>query len=90
MANAIEQALLLPIDMANLGGMRSHEVFLSLKRDFALVSLLTNLFLLCFALYIYIYICTQGYTNVLTFLLLYIISLPLASHPIRAQGRRDS
>ena len=44
MANAIEQALLLPIDMANLGGMRSHEVFLNLKRDFALVSLLTNLF----------------------------------------------
>ena len=37
-ANAVEQALLLPEDMANLRLMRKHEVFLSLKRGLALVS----------------------------------------------------
>ena len=40
-ANAIEQALLLPVDM-DFRGMRNHEVFLSLKRDLALVSPLAN------------------------------------------------
>ena len=33
MANAIEQALLLPGDMADLRAMKKYEVFLSLKRD---------------------------------------------------------
>ena len=42
-ANAVEQALLLPGDMANLRTMRKHEVFLSLKKDLALVSPLTTL-----------------------------------------------
>ena len=37
-ADAAEQALLLPVDMADLQEMRKHEVFLSLKRDLALVS----------------------------------------------------
>ena len=41
-ANAVEQALLLPEDMANLRSPRKHEIFLSLKRDLALVSLLTT------------------------------------------------
>jgi len=36
--DAVKQALLLPGDMANLRLMRKHEVFLGLKRDFALVS----------------------------------------------------
>ena len=40
-ANAVEQALLLPIDMANLRSMRKHEVFLNLKKDLAMVSPLT-------------------------------------------------
>ena len=40
-ADAVEQALLLPEDMADLRSMRKHEVFLSLKRDLALVSSLT-------------------------------------------------
>ena len=40
-ADVVEQALLLPRDMANLRSMRKHRVFLSLKRDLALVSLLT-------------------------------------------------
>ena len=67
MANAIEQALLLPRDMADLKSMRKHEVFLSLKRDLTLVSppttpfiiLLLLLLVLVLLLYIYIYIyCT--------------------------------
>ena len=37
-ANAVEQALLLPTDMANLRSMRKHEMFLSLKRDLTMVS----------------------------------------------------
>ena len=36
--NAMEQSLLLSNDMADLKSMRKHEVFLSLKRDLALVS----------------------------------------------------
>lgn len=42
MADAVEQALLLLGDMADLRSMRKHEVFLSLKMDLALVSLLTR------------------------------------------------
>ena len=40
-ANVVEQALLLPVDMADLRSMRKHEVFLSLKRDLAMASPLT-------------------------------------------------
>ena len=40
--DAVEQALLLPKDMADLRSLRKHEVFLSLKRDLTLVSLLTT------------------------------------------------
>ena len=36
-ANVVEQALLLPTDMADLRSMRKHEVFLSLKRNLAMV-----------------------------------------------------
>ena len=36
-ANAVEQALLLPADMVELWSMRRHEVFLSLKRYLAMV-----------------------------------------------------
>ena len=42
MANAVEQALLLPEDMADLRSLKKHEVFLSLKRNLTLVSLLTT------------------------------------------------
>ena len=38
MANAVEQALLLPTDMADLRSKRKHEVFLNLKRDLVMVS----------------------------------------------------
>ena len=47
-ADAVEQALLLPEDMDDLRSMRKHKVFLSLKRDLSLVSSLTALFYLFF------------------------------------------
>ena len=49
--DAMEQALLLLEDMADLRSMRKHEVFLSLKRDLALVSSLTALFFFLFNTY---------------------------------------
>ena len=51
MVDAMEQALLLLEDMADLRPMRKHEVFLSLKRDLALVSSLTALFFFLFNTY---------------------------------------
>ena len=44
MANVMEQALLLPEDMADLRSMRRHKVFLSLKRNLAMVSPSISLF----------------------------------------------
>ena len=44
-ADAMEQALLLPEDMADWRSIRKHEVFLNLKRDLALVSPPTTFFL---------------------------------------------
>ena len=41
-ADVVEQALLLLDNMADLRSMRKHEVFLSLKRDLAMVSLPIN------------------------------------------------
>ena len=40
-ANAMEQSLLLPKDMTDLRSLRQHEVFLGLKRDLAMVIVLT-------------------------------------------------
>nr|POF11364.1 hypothetical protein CFP56_57284 [Quercus suber] len=37
-ANSVEQALLLPWDMAELQNLKKHEMFLSLKRDLALAT----------------------------------------------------
>ena len=61
MADAAEQELLLPADMADLREMRKHEFFLSLKRDLALVSSMNisqflSPWLLLHRTYIYIYI----------------------------------
>ena len=54
----MEQALLLLEDMVNLRLMRKHEVFLSLKRDLALVSSLIafshSLFFFFFNIYSYL------------------------------------
>lgn len=51
-AEVVEQALLLPSDIADLRSMRKHEVFLSLKRDLAMVSPLpSNILLSFFILY---------------------------------------
>ena len=53
MANALEQALLLPGDMIDLRSMKKHKVFLSLKMDLALVSVLTFFFFFFFEGYNY-------------------------------------
>ena len=42
MVDTVEQDLLLPKDMADLRSIRKHEMFLSLKRNLALVSPLTT------------------------------------------------
>ena len=48
-ANALEQPLLLPQDMVNLRTLKKHEVFLTLKRDLAMVRISTC-YSLCFLL----------------------------------------
>ena len=53
-ADAVEQALLLPEDMAELRGMRRHEVFLSLKRYLAMVRPLP-FFLICFLYFFFFF-----------------------------------
>jgi len=55
-ADAVEQALILPGDIVDLRTMKRHEVFLGLKRDLAIVSLSRRAPLLLLFYYIYIYI----------------------------------
>ena len=43
MANSVKQALLLPRDMVELCNLEKHEMFLSLKRDLALVRFSSSL-----------------------------------------------
>ena len=52
MADAVEQVLLLPKDMADLRSIRKHKVFLSLKKDLALVGFLNSLSLFLFFFFI--------------------------------------
>ena len=49
--NALERSLLLPADIAELGGLRRQEVFLSIKRYLGMVRLLTLVALLIFVLW---------------------------------------
>ena len=49
-ANAVEQALLLPKDMTELRSMKRHKVFLNLKRYFTMVCLLLDPFFFSFSL----------------------------------------
>ena len=55
MANVMEQALLLPEDMIEWRSMRKHEVFLNLKRDLALVSLLSIFFFFFVFFFVFLY-----------------------------------
>ena len=50
--DVVEQVLLLLADMANLKSIRKQEVFLSLKRDLAMVSPSTNSFFFFFFYYV--------------------------------------
>ena len=83
-ADAVEQALLLPGDIANLRLMRKHKVFLSLKRGLALVSSLIaplpSLFFLIFFLILIL---------IFVFINLH-ISSSLKGCPIPAHGRGDN
>ena len=54
-ANSVEQALLLPNNMANLKSIRKHEVFLGLKRDLAIVSSLTPFLFFTYYIFIFYY-----------------------------------
>ena len=67
-ADTVEQALLLLEDMADLKSMRKHEVFLSLKRDLALVSFLIALFFFFFFFFFF-------------FLVFFIIPILVFSNP---------
>ena len=80
-ADAVEQALLLPGDMANLRSMRKHEICLSLKRGLALVSsLITPLpSLFFFLILILIFVFPNLH-----------ISSSLKGCPIPAYGQGDS
>ena len=53
-ADAVEQSLLLPKDMADLRSMRQYEVFLGLKRDLTMVSLFF-IFFIIFFVYLFIF-----------------------------------
>ena len=55
-ADAVEQALILPDDTVDLRTMKRHEVFLGLKRDLTIVSLSRRAPLLLLFYYIYIFI----------------------------------
>ena len=50
-ADVLERSLLLPANMAELGGLRRQEVFLSIKRYLGLVRLLTLVTSLIFVLW---------------------------------------
>ena len=52
-AHAVEQNFLLPKDMADLRSLRQNEVFLRLKRDLAMVIILTLNPLFCFVFFFY-------------------------------------
>ena len=56
MANAVEQALLLPKDMAKLWSIKRHEVFLSLKRYLTMVCPLLSFFFFFFYFFIFLFL----------------------------------
>ena len=56
MANAVEQALLLPKDMAKLWSIKRHEVFLSLKRYLTMVCPLLSFFFFIFYFFIFLFL----------------------------------
>ena len=70
-ANAVEQSLLLPKDMADFKSIRQYEVFLGLKKDLAMVSLLS--FFFSFLFYI-----------IITFILLLYNFFKCTSRPFQA------
>ena len=85
-ADAVEYALFLPGDMADLRSMR-HEMFLSLKRDLALVSPPTTtpfILLLLIYIYIYIFVLILDFSNlgIYLFYLLFFFKAIQAAHRV--------
>lgn len=84
-ANAMEQALLLSKDMANLRSMRRHEFFLSLKREFAKISPSIS------SLFFFFKCCNlPPLSSFYCFTYFFIMFLSSAGHSIHNYGRRDS
>ena len=67
-ANALEQPLLLPQDMADLRSLKKHKMFLTLKRDLAMVSLI--LYYPCFFFFFFYILSVSSISSYSSFLLL--------------------
>ena len=61
-ADAVEQSLLLPEDMVDLRTLKKHEVFLSPKKDLAMVSLSSYVFFFFF-FFTHCQVSFAGYSN---------------------------
>ena len=96
MADAMERALLLPGDMANLWLMRKHEVFLSLKRNLTLISsLIASLplpFPFFFPFFFFFYSYLYFFIFILTLIFFFLnlrISSSLKGCPVLTQAQGD-
>ena len=89
-ADAMEQALQLSKDMANLRSLRGHEVFLSLKRDLAMVSLSINPSLPFF--FFFFFFCKFPPLSSLYYfpLFTFTVFLSLAGYSSHVSGRGDN
>ena len=84
--DVVEQALLILEDMADLGSLRRHEVFLSLKRDLVMVSLKFTLFSSFFFFYKFPPLTSFYHFPLLTFTM-FLSSASCSSH---VSGRGDN
>lgn len=93
-ADAVEQTPLLPEDMADLRSLRRYEVFLSLKRDLAMVSpSISHLFLtLFFSFLFFVLCCNFPLLSSLYYFPLFIFTgfLSSASRSSHVSGRGDN
>ena len=97
-ADAVEQALLLPEDMVDLRSLRKRKVFLSLKRDLTMVNLLSTLFFAYHSNNLLLFSSSSFFLSFFFFgyfvrlLIIYFLSLSLFSflfekgHPSRPQS----
>ena len=67
---ALEQPFLLPKDMEAVGKMRQQDLFLSLRRDLALVSILSGIFLLSITMFFPFFFISLFYSHGISMLFL--------------------